>query len=91
MCKGTECPFLAAVRAEIREVQREVAQPQASGPLLVTVKQASELLSLGQTEVYALIARGELASVKVGRLRRIPAQALHNFVASLQEGAGHDT
>jgi excisionase family DNA binding protein len=37
--------------------------------------------------VFGLVASGELESVKVGSLRRIPADALVVYVASLRDGS----
>jgi len=55
--------------------------------LLLTVDEAAERLRLGRTLVYRLIMSGELESVKVGRLRRVPAECLPEYVAALR-GAG---
>lgn len=49
-------------------------------PLLLRVDEAAEALALSRTKVYELMASGELGSVKLGRARRVPAQALHEFV-----------
>jgi excisionase family DNA binding protein len=35
--------------------------------------------------LYALISSGEIESVPVGRLRRVPVDALHEYVARLRE------
>ncbi|MGH9097371.1 MAG: helix-turn-helix domain-containing protein [Acidimicrobiales bacterium] len=56
--------------------------------LLLTVEQAGEVLSLGRTVVYELMARGLIESVAVGRSRRIPAEALTAFVEVLRHGPG---
>jgi excisionase family DNA binding protein len=52
--------------------------------LLLTVEEAAKRLRLGRTLVYRLIASGELESVTVGRLRRVPAQCLNEYVATLR-------
>jgi excisionase family DNA binding protein len=52
--------------------------------LLLTVEEAAERLRLGRTLVYRLISSGELESVKVGRLRRVPAECLPEYVAALR-------
>jgi excisionase family DNA binding protein len=57
------------------------AQPDG---LLLTVEEAAKRLRLGRTLVYRLIASGELESVTVGRLRRVPAQCLNEYVATLR-------
>ena len=48
--------------------------------LLLTVSQAADRLELGRSLVYELVMRGEIASIKVGRARRIPTAALDQFV-----------
>jgi len=52
-------------------------------PTLValTVEEAARRLGVGRTTMYALVASGEVPSVTIGRLRRIPAQALNDYVA----------
>jgi excisionase family DNA binding protein len=51
--------------------------------LLITVEAAAELLSISRTRMYALIKAGEVMSVRVGRLRRIPVGALDAFMTRL--------
>jgi excisionase family DNA binding protein len=52
--------------------------------LLLTVDEAARRLRLGRTLVYRLISSGELESVTVGRLRRVPAECLAEYVATLR-------
>ncbi|MFC5668302.1 helix-turn-helix domain-containing protein [Kitasatospora misakiensis] len=56
----------------------------APDPTLValTVEEAARRLGVGRTTMYALVASGEVSSVRIGRLRRIPAQALNDYIAS---------
>ncbi|WP_329177273.1 helix-turn-helix domain-containing protein [Streptomyces sp. NBC_01477] len=56
----------------------------AYDPTLValTVEEAARRLSVGRTTMYALLASGEIPSVAVGRLRRIPAEALNDYLAA---------
>ncbi len=56
-----------------------------TGRLLYTPVEAAALLGLGRTKIYELLLSGELRSVRIGTARRIPAAALADFVASLQE------
>ncbi|MEC3995312.1 helix-turn-helix domain-containing protein [Actinacidiphila sp. DG2A-62] len=58
-------------------------------PTLValTVEEAARRLSVGRTTMYALLASGEIPSVTVGRLRRIPAEALNQYVAARTQPA----
>lgn len=53
--------------------------------VLLTVEEAAERLSLGRTTVFQLLKIGRLRSVQVGRLRRIPADALDEYTRSLSE------
>ncbi|MFG2856069.1 helix-turn-helix domain-containing protein [Streptomyces mirabilis] len=56
----------------------------APDPTLValTVEEAARRLGVGRTTMYALLAAGEIPSVTIGRLRRIPAEALSDYVAA---------
>jgi len=56
--------------------------------ILVSPDEAAELLSIGRTYLYELIHAGEIKSVQVGRLRRVPVAALHEYVEKL-EARGH--
>lgn len=51
--------------------------------LLLTVPEAAARLGVARTFLYARVMRGELASIKLGRARRIPTMALEQFVARL--------
>jgi excisionase family DNA binding protein len=51
--------------------------------VLLTPEEAGESLGIGRTKVYALIKTGELQSVQIGRLRRIPTTAVHKYAARL--------
>ena len=58
--------------------------------LLLKPEEAAEVLSIGRSKVYELIGTGELASVRIGASRRIPTDALIEFVRRLQ-GATADS
>jgi excisionase family DNA binding protein len=53
--------------------------------LLLKPEEAAEILSIGRSKVYELMGTGELASVRIGTCRRIPAEALSSFVAGLRD------
>jgi excisionase family DNA binding protein len=55
--------------------------------LLCTTREAAEALGIGRSKVYELMYAGVLASVKIGRSRRIPAEALLECVEALKEPA----
>jgi len=56
--------------------------------LLVSPQDAAAALSIGRSKVFELLAAGELASVKIGRRRLIPRQALDQYIERLREEAG---
>ena len=51
-----------------------------STKLLLTVEEAADRLGIGRTLAYALVKNGEIESVHIGRLRRIPLAALDRYV-----------
>ena len=51
--------------------------------VLLTVEDAAQALALGRTKIYELLDAGTLRSVKIGRARRIPVDALHEFVRTI--------
>ena len=59
-------------------------EPERNVRLLLSVEEAAQRLHIGRSTVYTLVAQNQLESVKIGKLRRIPAQALENYVATLR-------
>ncbi|MEU3045793.1 helix-turn-helix domain-containing protein [Streptomyces sp. NPDC006984] len=47
---------------------------------LLTVPQVMARLQFGRSAVYELLRTGQLASITLGRARRIPAHALADFI-----------
>jgi excisionase family DNA binding protein len=54
-------------------------------PLVLTIEQAAKRLGIGRTLMYALVTSGEIESVTIGRLRRIPAECVTEYVNRLRE------
>lgn len=54
--------------------------------ILLTVGDAAQRLSIGRTHMYRLLNSGEVESVRIGRLRRVPATALEEYVRRLRLG-----
>jgi excisionase family DNA binding protein len=52
--------------------------------ILLTPEEAAQVLNVSRTKVFELLRSAELASVKIGGLRRIPADAVAEFVAGLR-------
>lgn len=55
--------------------------------LLLTTTEAAKALGIGRSKVYELLQTGQLPSVRIGACRRVPADAVHTFVANLQRTA----
>ncbi|WP_369188885.1 excisionase family DNA-binding protein [Streptomyces sp. R08] len=49
--------------------------------VLLTVEEAARRLRIGRTMCFALIRAGELESIDIGRLRRVPADAPAAYLA----------
>ena len=52
--------------------------------LLLTIEEAGEAIGLGRSKMYELITAGEIEAVKIGKARRVPAEALAAYVARLR-------
>jgi excisionase family DNA binding protein len=56
---------------------------QGSPRLLLTVEEAADRIGICRSNMFKLIRRGEVKSVKVGRLRRVTPAALEDYVRRL--------
>ncbi|GAA4461036.1 helix-turn-helix domain-containing protein [Phytohabitans houttuyneae] len=59
--------------------------PTDATPLVLTIEQAAQRLGIGRTLMYALVTSGEVESVTIGRLRRIPADCITEYVNRLRQ------
>jgi len=59
--------------------------------LLLTVTEAAALLGIGRSLAYELVLRGQLTSVKIGRARRVPVDALDQFIGERLAESNHST
>ncbi len=59
-----------------------IINPQAGAPqrFLLRIPEAAETLGIGRTNIYELIATGELPTIHVGRAVRISVGALQKWV-----------
>jgi excisionase family DNA binding protein len=55
--------------------------------LLLTAEEAGEILGIGRTKVYELMRLGLIESVKIHGCRRIPTEAVHDYVERLRREA----
>ena len=54
--------------------------------VLLTAEEAAYKLSVGRSKVYTLMNRGELRYITVGRIRRIPVEAISEYVVRARSG-----
>lgn len=84
-------PDVAALLAQV--VQLLASNPPAAVPeprpatsadrVMLTVEEAAKRLQIGRTTAWGLVKSGELGSVQIGRLRRVPSPAVDAYAASL--------
>jgi excisionase family DNA binding protein len=60
----------------------------AEPPVLLTVAEAAYVLAVSRTKAYELILSGQLESITIGSLRRIPRTSVDRFVQSHLAGGG---
>lgn len=63
----------------------ENAVTAANNRVVLTIEEAAQRLGIGRTTMYALVMSGEIRSVTIGRLRRVPAQCIDEYVTTLLE------
>ncbi len=61
-------------------------------PVLLRVPEAAQMLGIGRSLAYELIAAGELSVIRVRSVMRVPVSAVHDYVdrqqAESKDGAG---
>jgi len=55
-----------------------------------TVDELAKRLRIARSSAYALVRRGDIRSVRVGRLIRIPAEAIDQFLSWQHEEVDRD-
>lgn len=83
-------PDVAALLAQVVQLLASnpapVPEPRpADSPdrVLLTVEEAAKRLHIGRTTAWGLVKNGELGSVQIGRLRRVPSSAVDAYAARL--------
>lgn len=83
---------IAALLSRLAELLTSTDEPPHAEPpklremperMLLTVEEAAARLGIGRTTAFALVKSGEIASVQIGRLRRVPADAVTAYAARL--------
>ncbi len=53
----------------------------ADGRLLLRPEKTADILDLSRAKIFLMLASGELPSIKIGRSRRVPVDALKAWIA----------
>lgn len=56
------------------------ARPISHDPICVRVNDAAQMIGVGRTKLYELIAAGEVETIKFGNATRITTASLHDLV-----------
>jgi excisionase family DNA binding protein len=76
--------------AEVTVIPFEAGRsPFNSADILLTIEEAAQWLKIGRTLMYELVRTGDVESVTIGRLRRIPFECLTEYVARLRAHVVH--
>jgi excisionase family DNA binding protein len=59
--------------------------PAEAVSAVTPVEEAADQLGVGRTLMYALVSSGAVESVRIGRLRRVPTDALVAFLDALRD------
>ena len=76
---------MTAARSDARTSGQRAVIPRQRDKLLLTAEEAAQALGVGRSTMYGLIRDGAVASVRIGRLRRVPAESLVEYVDRLRK------
>jgi excisionase family DNA binding protein len=62
----------------------ELSDLPGTTAIVFAVEEAARALGIGRTLMYRLISTGAVESVTIGRLRKVPVDALHAYVRQLR-------
>lgn len=88
---STDLGQLAATLAQLASALAEQQHEQPPEPthqpktvrVLLTVEEAAGYLGVGRTTMYRLIKENEITTVQIGRLRRVPREAIDAYAARI--------
>ena len=60
---------------------------ESSDRLLHSPEETAAMLGVSRSQVFELLARGEVESFKIGRLRKVPRDAIDAFIKRQRERA----
>jgi excisionase family DNA binding protein len=65
---------------ETKSEDRQRQSPQSVAQEWLSIRQLQDLLGIGHTKAYSLVASGEIPSVKIGRIIRINQRDLSDWL-----------
>jgi excisionase family DNA binding protein len=71
-------------RRRVREVEQPVINItlQADERRVFSVAEAAAVLGIGRSKLYQLITAGEIRTIHIGRLCKVPVEAIDEFLAT---------
>lgn len=74
---------------EVAVTEQATSPLGGPGRLLYSVEEAADLLGIGRTFMFHLLGTGEIDSLKIGRRRKVPREAIDRYIERLrvQQGA----
>jgi excisionase family DNA binding protein len=88
--RATQLAQLAQTLAEqAHEPEKPAVVRTMPERVLLTAEEAAERLGIGRTFMFKLIRTGEIESVQIGRLRRVPASAIQDYATQLANRRTH--
>ena len=76
-------------RRRVREVEQPIINItlQPDERRVFSVVEAAAILGIGRSKLYEFISSGEIRSIRIGRLRKIPVAAIDEFLASRESAS----
>ena len=76
------------LRTRVREIEQPVINItlQTDDRRVLTVSDAAHCLGISRSKLYQFIAAGEIRTIHIGRLCKVPVEALDEFIASRPTG-----
>lgn len=54
-------------------------------PLVLKVEELMSILSIGRNTAYELVRSGQISSIRIGRIYRIPRASLEDYLQKMSE------
>lgn len=68
-----------------------MSTPIFADPICVRTNEAAQMIGVGRTKLYELIAAGEIDTIKLGKSTRVTTASLHDLVRRQREAASART